>query len=82
MTDPIGYAAAMSELEQILEEIESDDVDVDQLSVRVRRAAELISVCRTRINATRLEVEEIVADLDATSTADVRESQDDHDPPG
>ena len=47
--DTIGYAEAMRELEQILDELEGDDLDVDVLAVRVRRASELIEVCRARI---------------------------------
>ena len=58
------YAAAVDELEGILAELEDDRLDVDQLAERVARAAELIRLCRERIRATRLEVEEIVADLD------------------
>jgi exodeoxyribonuclease VII small subunit len=68
VTEPIGYAAAMAELETILEEIERDDVDVDLLSKKVSRAAELIRTCRERIHATRLEVEEIVAGLEPADT--------------
>jgi exodeoxyribonuclease VII small subunit len=60
----IGYTAAMEELEQILLEIESDDVDVDVLTERVGRAAELIQLCRERIAATKSEVERVVAQLD------------------
>ena len=37
-----GYAAAMAELEQILEELEGEDPDVDVLANRVERAATLI----------------------------------------
>lgn len=68
MTDsgePIAYADAMRELDEILEQIESDDVDIDLLSTRVTRAAELIRICRERIHATRIEVEEIVAGIDS-----------------
>ena len=67
MTEPadIGYAAAMEELEQILQEIEADDVDVDVLTDRVARAAELIRICRERITATRTEVERVVGQLDS-----------------
>lgn len=68
-SDEIGYAAAMQELEEILEQIEADDVDVDLLSARVSRAAELIRMCRERIHATRIEVEEIVAGLGAADSA-------------
>jgi exodeoxyribonuclease VII small subunit len=69
MTEEIGYGEAVAELEEILDEIESDDVDVDLLSVRVRRAAELIRICRRRIHATRMEVEEIVAGLETSPAA-------------
>ncbi len=68
-SDEIGYAAAMQELEEILEQIEADDVDVDLLSARVSRAAELIRMCRERIHATRIEVEEIVAGLGTADSA-------------
>jgi exodeoxyribonuclease VII small subunit len=61
--DGIGYAAALAELESILAEIEDDAVDVDVLAARVKRAAELLRVCRDRITAAREEVDQIVADL-------------------
>lgn len=63
-TAEVGYADAMAELEAILEEIEDDAVDVDVLAARVKRAAELLRVCRARISAARVEVTQIVADLD------------------
>ena len=62
--DALGYAAAMAELEQLLVDLERADLDVDQLGAKVARAAELIRSCRARITAARLEVEQIVADLD------------------
>lgn len=60
----IGYGEALAELEGILDEIEDDSVDVDVLATRVRRAAELLRVCRDRIASARIEVTQIVADLD------------------
>jgi exodeoxyribonuclease VII small subunit len=60
----IGYAEALAELEQILAELEGDTVDVDRLGAQVKRAAELIRLCRTRINGARLEIETVVADLE------------------
>ncbi|MEY3615171.1 MAG: Exonuclease small subunit [Actinomycetota bacterium] len=58
-TDEIGYEAAVTELEEILEELGDDDIDVDHLAERVKRATELVKVCRDRIAAARLEVKEI-----------------------
>jgi len=61
-----SYAAVVDELEAILAELEDDAVDVDLLVARVRRAAELIRWCRSRITGARLEVEQVVADLAGT----------------
>ncbi|MBK9179719.1 MAG: exodeoxyribonuclease VII small subunit [Acidimicrobiales bacterium] len=63
-TDEPGYADALAELEAILAGLERDDADVDLLASRVRRAAELIRICRARIADARLEVEQIVVGLD------------------
>jgi exodeoxyribonuclease VII small subunit len=59
-----GYADALSELDSILRELESSDVDVDRLADRVARAAELINLCRDRISAARIRIDEVIADLD------------------
>jgi exodeoxyribonuclease VII small subunit len=60
----IGYAEALGELEAILAEIEDDAVDVDVLAARVKRAAELLRICRDRITAAKVEVTQIVAELE------------------
>ncbi|HEX6416923.1 MAG TPA: exodeoxyribonuclease VII small subunit [Acidimicrobiales bacterium] len=64
-TDTIRYADALAELEAILDELDGDEVDVDVLGARVRRAAELLRLCRDRISAARFEVEQVVAELEA-----------------
>jgi len=63
-TDTIGYADAVSELEEILADLESDDVDVDHLATQVKRAADLIELCRGRLDLARTEITRIVADLE------------------
>jgi exodeoxyribonuclease VII small subunit len=63
-TGELGYADALAELEGILHELEGDAVDVDHLGERVRRAAELIRLCRGRIDHARMEIEQVVAELD------------------
>lgn len=61
--DEPGYAAALAELQQILDQLERSDVDVDVLASQVQRAASLIAVCRDRIANARLQIERVVADL-------------------
>jgi exodeoxyribonuclease VII small subunit len=68
--DDQGYAQALSELDEILRELEDSDVDVDRLADRVARATELIAVCRQRITAARMRIDEVIADLDGGATHD------------
>jgi exodeoxyribonuclease VII small subunit len=63
--DRLGYADALRELEGIVAELEREAVDVDHLSTRVRRAAELVEVLRQRIGDARMEVSRVLTDLDA-----------------
>lgn len=60
----IGYADALAELDRILHELESSDVDVDRLAEQVGRAATLIAACRQRISAARLQVDRVIGTLD------------------
>ena len=75
MSDPAGqepaFGEALAEVEAILERLENDEVDVDELSAEVRRAAELIQLCRRKLEKTEMEVRDLVADLDAGTDDDV-----------
>jgi exodeoxyribonuclease VII small subunit len=69
-SDETSYRDALSEIEAILADLERDAVDVDELALKVSRAADLIRVCRSRIADARMQVEEIVADLDEDDPGD------------
>ena len=62
--DQTGYAGALGELQAILSELEGEAVDVDVLAVRVARADELLTLCRERLEAARVQVEKVVAAAD------------------
>ena len=70
MSDEIGYADAMRELDDILEELERDDLDVDVLATRVQRASELIQLCRDRIARAQADVDRVVTDLESLDAND------------
>jgi exodeoxyribonuclease VII small subunit len=59
-----GYAEALAELDDILRELDSSDVDVDHLAERVARASQLIRICRERIGNARVQIEQVVAELE------------------
>lgn len=73
----LSYRDASAELEEILAELDKDTIDVDLLSQRVRRAAELIRVCRERIAGARLDIDRVVAELEAEAAVDDLEPDDD-----
>ena len=60
-----SFAEATAELDAILSDLERDDLDVDVLAARVRRAAELLAWCRSRIRAAAEDVDAAVAALSA-----------------
>ncbi len=60
----MSYKEAMTELEQILAKMQSDNCDIDSLAAYTRRATELITECRSRLTATDEELRTILAQLD------------------
>ena len=65
----IGFTDGMRELEEILGRIEGEDVDLDRLAEELRRAAELLEVCRAKIRRAELEVSQIVQRLGSGENA-------------
>ncbi len=64
-----GYAEAAGELDEILQDIESGTVDIDTLSKKVERAAQLIRVCRERLAGTQIRITKVIEELEATEQA-------------
>jgi exodeoxyribonuclease VII small subunit len=64
MEKTLTYEAAYQELAAIAREIESESVSVDILAEKVKRAAELITFCQTKLRSTEAEVNKIIAQMD------------------
>lgn len=54
----ITYAQAIAEVEQILERFNNEHMNVDELGAQVKRAAELIRLCKERLRKAEKEVDE------------------------
>lgn len=65
MSKQPNYTEAFDELQQIVAEIENGDIPVDILSERVRRAAQLIRICKTKLTTTGEEVAKILKELES-----------------
>ena len=59
----LSFGEAMTEVEEILSGLESEEVDIDRLGDEVKRAVELITVCREKLEKTDREVRDLVAGL-------------------
>ena len=54
----ITYKQAIEEVEQILERFNGEQMDVDELGAQVKRAADLIRLCKEKLRKAEQEVAE------------------------
>lgn len=62
--EKVKYSEAVEELNEILADLEAERIDVDQISQKVKKAVELIKLCRQKIENTEMEVKKIVKEFD------------------
>lgn len=65
MSKETTYSAAIKEIEEILGKIESGELDVDGLTEKVRRVAELLDICKKKLKTTEKEIQKVIAGLEA-----------------
>ena len=71
----LTYAEAFEELQGTLAALEQGEIDVDELSVQVKRAAELIEFCQKRLRETEVEVKKIVEKFEGAAKPDEDEPE-------
>lgn len=64
MSKSITYTDAFFELQTITKEIESGEITVDELSEKVKRASELIRICREKLSSTEEDVNKILKEME------------------
>ncbi|RSK42446.1 exodeoxyribonuclease VII small subunit [Hymenobacter perfusus] len=60
----ITYRQAVEELETILRALETDAVDVDDLTARVQRSAELIRLCKQKLRSAETAIDQVFENLE------------------
>jgi exodeoxyribonuclease VII small subunit len=70
MSESIKYTEAFEELQTIVSEIEQGEISVDELSEKVKRAAFLIKICKSKLATTEGDVNKILKDLEASNDGD------------
>jgi len=59
----VKYNKAIERLDEIIGNIESDAIDVDELSLRVKEAVNLVKLCKSKIDKAEMEVKQVVDDF-------------------
>lgn len=64
MSKEIKYDDAFDELQQIVTALEDGDISVDELSSKIKRASELIQLCKKKLTTTEEDVSKILKELE------------------
>lgn len=64
MSDELKYTDAFEELQQIVSDLEDGEISVDELSLKIKRASELIKLCKKKLVSTEEDVNQILKELE------------------
>ena len=62
MKEEPNYEEAYQELQTIVRHMENDDLDIDQLAVQLKRAQQLIKLCKEKLTKTDEEIKKILSE--------------------
>ena len=63
MEQNLTYESAYQELQQIYQEVNNEEVSIDDLATKVKRAAVLISFCQEKLRSTETEINNIISTM-------------------
>jgi exodeoxyribonuclease VII small subunit len=58
------YNEAIAEIEEILQKIETGELDVDELTDKVKRVAYLLETCKKKLKKTEGEIQKVIDGLE------------------
>ena len=57
------YTAAFEELKEIVNQLENDRISVDELAEKMKRATELMKICKDKLTKTEEEINKTISEL-------------------
>jgi exodeoxyribonuclease VII small subunit len=60
----ISYSEAIAAIDEILQQIETGELDVDELAEKVKHASELLKICKSKLFSTEKEVEKVLKEME------------------
>ncbi len=65
----IKYEDAIRQLEDIVEKLENNELDIDEMPEALKRAQQLLKLCRDRLTKTDAEIQKIQEEAKDTPNA-------------
>ena len=62
MATETKYENAIRQLEDIVEKLENNELDIDEMSKQLKKAQQLIKLCKDRLTKTEAEIQKILSD--------------------
>ena len=62
MKEEPKYEEALQELQTIVHRMENDELDIDQLSTQLKRAQQLIKLCKDKLTKTDEKIKKILSE--------------------
>ena len=62
MEKELKYEAAIAELQTIVRKMENDELDIDQMAEQLKRAQQLIKLCKAKLTKTDAEIKKILTE--------------------
>jgi len=63
MKKALNYEDAVHELEQIVRQMEDDELDIDMLGDKLKRAQALIKICQDKLTKTDEEIKKLLGNV-------------------
>lgn len=63
MSEEISYTDAHNELQEIVNEMENSEITVDDLDTKIKRASELLKICKDKLFKTEKSVQDILEEI-------------------
>lgn len=63
MTEEISYTEAHKELQEIVSEMENSEISIDDLDRKIKRASELLKICKDKLFKTEKSVQDVLQEI-------------------
>lgn len=60
MEKEVKYEAAVRQLEDIVSKLENNELDIDELSTELKKAQQLVKLCKDKLTKTDEEIKKIL----------------------